>query len=150
MEWNDGSSLDPALEGTETSSESFLLAGDADPDASVVHEDKAGVSYVRPFSRVYMADRFNVLLTPTIVAYHLPSGQVLDQHVRLSRLRPSRAEATVERWLQGQASSSLSPGDMLYMAPWTAVLAVLALFYFVTVLVGGEQYSLRNLTAHWL
>lgn len=150
MVWNDGSSDDPSLESESSSStESFLLAGDTDLDKSVVQEDTAGTSYVRPFSRVYMADKFDVLMTPTLVVYHVPTQRVLDKHVRLSRLRSSRVEDTMSVWLDGRVSPSMNVVDMLYIAPWTVVFGFIALLYLLLLVIGGDKYNLQRILASW-
>lgn len=150
MEWNDGSSENPDEEKTEAKEEqqgpqeSFLLADDSDLDASVVAADTAGTSYVRPFSRVYMAFKLNILMTPQIAVYNISRHKFLDTNVRLSRLKPGRAQATIDIWLRGEPSPSINFTDMVYTVPWTAALAVVAIAYCLVAMLGGEQMYISN------
>lgn len=153
MEWHDGSSVDPNLlpedleELDKDRSESYLLAGDEDMEKDIVEKDVQGTSYVLPFSRVYMADLFDVVMTPHLAVYHLPTRSFLDKHVRLSRLGSSRYEATMETWLKGEPSKSFNIVDMVFIAPWTCAMVCLALAYYVLLLVGGKQYHIQNILA---
>ena len=158
MEWNDGSSVDPATLSEDTDDdddmdqdrpEPFLLAGDDDTDKATVESDTQGNSYVLPFSRVYMADLFDIVMTPHLVVYHIPSRTLLDKRVRLSRLRSSQLEATVETWLKGEPSASFNIMDMFYISPWTFIMVILALVYFLWVLIGGEQYDIQHIMARF-
>ena len=147
MEWNDGSSLDPDKEESaqEVPAENFLLADDPDTEEFVVQSDPAGTSYVRPLSRVYMASKFEVLITPTLVAYHIPTRRILDHNVRISRLRSSRAKDTLSLWLKGEPSPSMNFVDILYITPLSFVLAVIVLLYLCMRITMGDQVSLPHL-----
>ena len=153
MAWADGSS-EPEEGQTDdvappSPTESFLLAGDDDLDESVVAADATGSSYVRPFSRVYMADKLDVLMTPTLAVYHLPTRKFLDTNVRQSRLRPMRLQNTMDIWLRGEPSPSINLVDAMYTVPWTVAMIVAALIYLVVRLVVGEQASLPSLVARF-
>ena len=150
MEWNDGSSENPeeasaSEDETQKPQESFLLADDDDLDAGVAATDTAGMSYVRPFSRVYMAYKLNVLLTPTLAVYSTQKRQFLDTNVRLSRLRPARVQGTMQVWLRGEPSPSINLVDVMYTVPWTTALALAALVYLIMVAIGGEQLSIAGI-----
>lgn len=151
MEWHDGSSLDPDKPEDEQDEppEQFLLADDADPDERILQSDTAGTSYVRPFSRVYMACKFEILLTPTLVVYHLPTRRILDSHVRLSRLRSERMPETLATWLRGEPSAGLNWVDVMYITPWTFILLAGVLIYFGLRLVLGDQLNLSNIIAQF-
>ncbi|WFD24150.1 hypothetical protein MEQU1_002847 [Malassezia equina] len=157
MEWDDGSSLDPAKLSDTTDMdeldqdrpEPYLLAGDEDPDLATVERDDQGTSYVLPFSRVYMADLFDIVMTPHLAVYHLPTRMFLDKHVRLSRISSSRYEATMATWLQGEPSPSFNFWDMVSIAPWSFVMVFLALAYFLLVHLGGEQYHIQHIMARF-
>ena len=153
MAWADGSSEpEEGKTGDDARpvpTESFLLAGDDDLDESVVAADASGTSYVRPFSRVYMADKLDVLMTPTLAVYHLPTRKFLDTNVRQSRLRPMRLQNTMDIWLRGEPSPSINLVDAMYTVPWTVAMMVAALIYLVVRLVVGEQASLPSLVARF-
>lgn len=149
MEWNDGSSVDPNDKEDQFSPESFLLAEDDDLDEGVVQTDSAGTSYVRPFSRVYLTFKLNVLLTPTLAVYHLPSRKFLDQSVRQSRLRPSRAEETIATWLRGEVSPGFNVMDMVYQAPWITALLFASLLYLLATIFWGSTFSMSRLES-WI
>lgn len=147
LDWHDGSSIDPdKAEGEEEElPEQFLLADDADPDDLVVQSDATGTSYVRPFSRVYMAYSFDVLMTPTLVVYHVPTRRILDKNVRLQRLRSERLHESVSVWLRGETSPPMNWIDVMYMTPWTFISAALLLLYLGLRLVLGEQISISHI-----
>lgn len=147
LEWHDGSSIDPDKEEEEEDAlpEQFLLADDADPDDSVVQSDATGTSYVRPFSRVHMAYKFDVLMTPTLVVYHVPTRRILDKNVRLQRLRSERLHQSVSVWLRGETSPPINWIDVVYMTPWTFISAALLLLYLGLRLVLGDQISLSHI-----
>ncbi|PKI83865.1 hypothetical protein MVES1_002314 [Malassezia vespertilionis] len=152
MEWHDGSSEDAVkdADAADASNESFLLAGDVDLDEYVVHTDKSGNVYARPFSRVYMADKMQILMTPALAVYHVPTRKFLDRNVRISRLRMGRAKETIAGWLAGKPSLSFHVLDAVYLAPWTTVLVVLAIFYSLLLYFGGEQYNVRSIVQQFL
>lgn len=115
MAWNDGSSL-PA-ERADTSAdphsppaaplynaEDFLLAGEQDIDEQLARIDTEGTAYLRPFSRVHLAAKLNIIAAPTLCVYHVEKSKMLDWNVRMSRLRPGSSEETWERWSKGEAA----------------------------------------------
>ncbi|PWN52438.1 hypothetical protein IE53DRAFT_282913 [Violaceomyces palustris] len=129
MVWNDGSSLpaersDAATGASSSSSspgnsdsdpsvfalynnEDFLLANESDIDESLSHTDKSGEAYLRPFSRVHLAAKLNIIAAPTLCIYHLESGKMLEWNVRMGRLAPGRVNETWERWVRGEGASAL-------------------------------------------
>lgn len=147
MKWADGSSDDAEADTSETGEprETFLLAGDEDLDAHAVANDTAGDSYVRPLSRVFMADKLQVLMTPTLAVYSPATRTFLDKNVRISRLKHGNAAKTIAAWMHGEPSPTIRVQDILYMVPWTVAMLALALAYLVLVAVGGEQFSVPNL-----
>jgi len=156
MAWQDGSSEgeevqdmnkvddqdSTAGQDDETAQESFLLAGDDDLEESVSLEDTSGTCYVRPYSRVYLADKLGVLMAPTLAVYHIGKRQVLDKNVPLRKLQNGRDADTMERWLCGERTPLFSVIDMVQTAPWTVVMAVIAILYAVLVRLGGPEFDL--------
>lgn len=118
MVWDDGSSLPSEREdGSDSLSldaepealynnEDFLLANETDIDESLSHTDKSGEAYLRPFSRVHLAAKLNIIAAPTLAVYHVDSERFLDWNVRMARLSPGREDATWERWLQGEGPAA--------------------------------------------
>ena len=129
MVWNDGSSPPAGTEGnnhTEGNSkegsgddtapgagratlyngEDFLLGGEPDIDESLSHSDTSGEAYLRPFSRVHLASKLNIIAAPTLALYHLPTGKMLDRNVRMTKLKPGQEEAAWERWQNGEKTAS--------------------------------------------
>ena len=145
MTWDDGSSAENDDEGGESpEAESFLLAGDADIEESVVAADTQGLCYVRPFSRVYMADKLDVLAAPTLVIYHVGTRQILDRHVRVQKLRYGGEEEVIAHWLEGNRTPGFNFMDFVQLSPWTVVLAILAAVYATMVAIGGQKFNVRN------
>ncbi|WFD35413.1 hypothetical protein MCUN1_002267 [Malassezia cuniculi] len=141
MFWDDGSSAESDDEGeTPPGQESFLLAGDEDLEESVVSTDTLGMCYVRPFSRVYMAEKLDVLAAPTLAIYHVPSRQFLDRNVRVQKIRYGGDEELIKLWLEGKRTPTLNVKDVVLIAPWTVVLAIVAALYAIVVMIGGEQF----------
>jgi hypothetical protein len=103
--WNDGSNL-----GTSTStplspispSEPFLLAGDTDLEEEVHVSDPSGSLYLRPYSRVFLAEKFQVLGVPNVMVYHLGKREMLSTHARVDLMRPEKAEGTWKKWEAGE------------------------------------------------
>lgn len=113
--WNDGSNMSPPDDvpeeeevppagSTPTSAplEPFLLAGDPDLEEEVHVQDPAGSLYLRPYSRVYLADKWTILGVPNLVAYHVPSRKVLTYHARWELLKDHKADATWAKWSRGE------------------------------------------------
>lgn len=153
MAWDDGSSADAdecEEADADAGGESFLLAGDDDLDESVVAADAAGTCYVRPFSRVFMADKFDVLVAPTLVIYHVGTRTVLDRGVRAHKLRYGGEEEAAAHWLRGERTPSLNAFDVVQLAPWTVVLALVAALYALVVAVGGEEFHVLRRLGQYL
>jgi len=110
MEWNDGSNLStdssdvPTPNPTEQSTEPFLLAGDRDLEDEVHHSDLPGSLYLRPYSRVYLAEKLQVLGVPNLAVYHLPTRKLLTSHAKIERLSDRRGGGRVdwEHWERGE------------------------------------------------
>ncbi|KAM0756377.1 hypothetical protein T439DRAFT_376580 [Meredithblackwellia eburnea MCA 4105] len=79
MEWDDGSNLEPPSPNptspfpppSSTPREPFLLATDHDLESDLHTTDPSGSLYLRPFSRVHLAEKFQVLGVPGVVVYGL-------------------------------------------------------------------------------
>lgn len=161
MVWNDGSSM-PTERSDRTAApvspdgdldelprlynnEDFLLANENDIDESLSHTDKSGEAYLRPFSRVHLAAKLNIIAAPTLCIYHLESGKMLEWNVRMGRLASHRVDETWQKWQQGERASNFSIQDVFAIAPYTILLAALAAVYYVVVLFAGPEYNvLRN------
>ncbi len=137
MVWNDGSSM-PAERADRTAAptgpdgdldelprlynnEDFLLANEQDIDESLSHTDKSGEAYLRPFSRVHLAAKLNIIAAPTLCIYHLESGKMLEWNVRMARLNSHRAKETWERWLAGEKATQFTVADAFAVAPYTFI-----------------------------
>lgn len=145
MAWDDGSSAESDDEGDlPPGQESFLLAGDEDLEDSVVATDNQGTCYVRPFSRVYMADMLDVLSAPTLAIYHVGTRQILDRNVRVQKLRYGGEDEVITHWLEGRRTPSFGLMDFVQLSPWTFVLAIVAAIYATMVAIGGENFNVRK------
>lgn len=82
--------------------EPFLLAGDPDLEDEVHHSDPKGELYLRPYSRVYLAEKWDVLGVPNLVVYHLPTRTILTQHARFDLLKENKIESTWQKWSEGE------------------------------------------------
>ncbi|EST05521.1 Thioredoxin-like fold [Kalmanozyma brasiliensis GHG001] len=166
MVWNDGSSM-PAERADRTAAptspdgdldelprlynnEDFLLANEGDIDESLSHTDKSGEAYLRPFSRVHLAAKLNIIAAPTLCIYHLESGKMLEWNVRMGRLASHRRRETWERWRAGESAATFSVADAFAVAPYTIVAALFALLYFAVVWFGGEEYNVLRRTLYSL
>lgn len=98
---DESSSADPSSSSSEPL-EPFLLAGDPDLEDEVHHSDPKGELYLRPFSRVYLAEKWDVLAVPNLVVYHLPSRKILTQHARFDLLKDNKIESTWAKWSEGE------------------------------------------------
>lgn len=101
MEWNDCSN-ESTDSGDPEPDEPFLLAGDDDLEEETSVSDTDGTLYLRPFSRVFLAEKLQVLGVPNLAVYHVGKREMLTTHARLDLLRPSRADDTLERWERGE------------------------------------------------
>jgi len=163
MVWNDGSSLPaersqsplngnagpPSGSGSLLSdehaalynNEDFLLANEPDIDESLSQNDSSGEAYLRPFSRVHLAAKLNIIAAPTLCTYHIASRKMLDWNVRMGRLAHGRAEETWARWEKGEPAASFGMMDIIQAKPGTFVLTVVAMLYYLLVLFGGQDYN---------
>ncbi|GAA6025031.1 hypothetical protein JCM8202_002062 [Rhodotorula sphaerocarpa] len=139
MEWNDGSNIEtpgPDSDGAGPTPseplEPFLLAGDPDLEDEVHHSDPKGELYLRPYSRVYLAEKWNVLGVPNVVVYHLPSRQILTYHARFDLLKDGKIESTWAKWSEGE-KIEFGVTDLVYALRWTISLAVVASAYAISV-----------------
>lgn len=165
MVWNDGSSM-PAERSDRTTlagdgeldelprlynNEDFLLANEVDIDESLSHTDKSGEAYLRPFSRVHLAAKLNIIAAPTLCIYHVETGKMLEWNVRMGRLSSARSKDTWEKWRAGESASRFSVGDAFAMAPYTFFIGLLAVAYLLYVRWAGEEANvLRRLLEQWL
>lgn len=166
MVWNDGSSM-PAERADRTAAptspdgdldelprlynnEDFLLANEQDIDESLSHTDKSGEAYLRPFSRVHLAAKLNIIAAPTLCIYHLESGKMLEWNVRMARLSSGRADETWQRWKNAERAASFGLQDAFAVAPYTFLAGLLALVYFFIVKFAGEDYNVLRKTLHSL
>lgn len=166
MVWNDGSSM-PAERADRTAAptspdgdldelprlynnEDFLLANEQDIDESLSHTDKSGEAYLRPFSRVHLAAKLNIIAAPTLCIYHLESGKMLEWNVRMGRLASHRSKETWERWREGESAGSFGVKDAFAVAPYTFLVGVVALVYFLFVRWAGEDYNVLQKGLHAL
>lgn len=166
MVWNDGSSM-PAERADRTAAptspdgdldelprlynnEDFLLANEQDIDESLSHTDKSGEAYLRPFSRVHLAAKLNIIAAPTLCIYHLESGKMLEWNVRMGRLASHRSKETWEKWRAGESAASFNARDVFAAAPYTFLLGLLMIVYFVFIRVMGEDYNMLKRTLHAL
>lgn len=160
MVWNDGSSL-PSPNVTNATSpsaplnnngshddapplynhEDFLLAQEVDIDESLAKTDTSGEAYLRPFSRVHLASKLNILAAPTVCIYHLDKQKMLDRNVRMARLHSHRRDETWGRWKRGETAKSLGITDALHESPIVVILLVFALVYWSFILIGGQDYN---------
>lgn len=100
---DESSASDPSSSSSSSEPlEPFLLAGDPDLEDEVHHSDPKGELYLRPFSRVYLAEKWDVLAVPNLVVYHLPSRKILTQHARFDLLKDNKIESTWAKWSEGE------------------------------------------------
>jgi len=157
MVWNDGSSM-PAERADRTAAptspdgdpdelprlynnEDFLLANEQDIDESLSHTDKSGEAYLRPFSRVHLAAKLNIIAAPTLCIYHLESGRMLEWNVRMGRLSSHRAKETWEKWRAGERAATFGVREAFQVAPYTVLFGVFAIVYFLFVRWAGDDYN---------
>lgn len=107
IRWNDGSTLgDPSSSSSSTDQpseplEPFLLAGDPDLEEDTSLSTPPSL-YLRPYSRVHLADKWQILGVPNLVVYHLESRKVLSYHARFELLREGKLLSTWEKWSKGE------------------------------------------------
>jgi hypothetical protein len=152
MVWNDGSSLpSPSTTNATTPSadegatlynnEDFLLAQEMDIDESLARSDTAGEAYLRPFSRVHLASKLNIIAAPTLCVYSLERQKMLDRNVRMARLHRYQRDETWARWSRGESSKSFGLVEALSNSPGTLMLIAFALIYWTLILAGGQDYN---------
>lgn len=95
--------MSPTSPATTPTIEPFLLATDPDLEDELHTTDPKGELYLRPYSRVYLAEKFAVLGVPGLVAYHLPTAKVLTTHARFESLKADKGEATWKKWEIGES-----------------------------------------------
>lgn len=116
--WNDGSNLGTSspsasspLPDPPTPSEPFLLAGDTDLEEDMHQTDPSGGLYLRPYSRVFLAEKFQVLGVPNVAVYHLEKREMLSTQARLDLMKGDKAEGTWEKWEKGERISFSASGE---------------------------------------
>lgn len=164
MVWNDGSAL-PAPTHNETSgkiddslaeqpplynNEDFLMAQEFDIDESLSKTDTSGQAYLRPFSRVHLASKLNIIAAPTVCIYNLESQKMLDWNVRMNKLSPNKRDETWSRWKRGEVAKSASLSEAINNAPITFAVGILALAYYLLLLYGGQRYNVSTLILYSL
>jgi hypothetical protein len=157
MVWNDGSSL-PAPSSQEKgngasvddsteeppslyNNEDFLMAQENDIDESLSKTDTSGNAYLRPFSRVHLASKFNIMAAPTLCIYHIERQKMLDWNVRMARISQHKKDVTWARWKRGEIAQSASFSEAIANSPVTFAIGVLALVYYLVLLYGGQKYN---------
>lgn len=86
--------------------EDFLLAGETDIDASLSLTDD-GMSYLRPYSRVHLAAKLDILAAPTLAVYHIPSRKLIERNVRIRRMQDNERQDTWDRWQKGEGAGGI-------------------------------------------
>ena len=133
-------------------SEPFLLATEPDLEATFHLTDPTGSLYLRPYSRVFLAEKFQVFGVPQLVIYNIEKQEVLTKHARFSKLQMTddgqEAEKTISDWEQG-VSSSFTLSDLIYAVRWSLGLSVLAVSYLLAVHVGGMDDVMSKLSSQF-
>ncbi|KAK4045968.1 hypothetical protein OIV83_006479 [Microbotryomycetes sp. JL201] len=140
MEWDDGSNSPSSTGRVSDQSEPFLLAGDADLEEDTSVSDTSGTLYLRPYSRVFLAEKYMVLGVPSLMVYHTGKRQMLTTHARFELLREDRAESTWEKWEKGERIT-FSVRDLLWSLRWTLSVGAVATAYVTAVRWGGAPTS---------
>ncbi|PWN36098.1 uncharacterized protein FA14DRAFT_107460, partial [Meira miltonrushii] len=146
MVWNDGSSLPSPSTANSTSpsagtddeplpplfnNENFLLAQEFDIDESLSKTDTSGEAYLRPFSRVHLASKLNIIAAPTVCIYHIEKQKMLDWNVRMARLHRDQRDETWSRWKKGESAKSFGLSEALANSPGTVSLAIFVAVYWI-------------------
>ncbi|CAO1631215.1 unnamed protein product [Parajaminaea phylloscopi] len=121
--------------------EDFLLAGEADIDSTLSLTDTAGNSYLRPYSRVHLASKLDILAAPTLAIYHVPSKRLIERNARMKRMQEGERHETWERWSRGEGAGGIGFKDALQSNKLMVIVSVLSLLYFVMVQIGGQQFN---------
>ncbi|GAA5864900.1 hypothetical protein JCM8547_009265 [Rhodosporidiobolus lusitaniae] len=159
MVWNDGSNTSDSHPSSSSSSQSplldpqtpplepFLLAGDPDLEEDLSLSLPPDPSlYLRPYSRVFLAEKWNVLGVPSLAVYHPESRKMLSYHARFDLLKAGKRERTWERWSRGERIE-FTTGDFLYAIRWSLGAAAIASMYMVAVKAGVITDVLGEATA---
>ncbi|KAK4700695.1 hypothetical protein P7C70_g5549, partial [Phenoliferia sp. Uapishka_3] len=131
---------------TATYEEPFLLATDPDLEETVHDSDPTGSLYLRPYSRVYLAEKFSVLSVPSLVAYHVEKRAVIDQHVRFDSLKGEKGAETWAKWQKGE-SNGWDMYEIVDKLKWSLGFGVVAIGYVLAVRVGGAEDVVQKFTA---
>ena len=75
------------------------------------HTDPEGSLYLRPYSRVFLAEKFQVLGVPNCAVYHVEKKEMLTTHARLELMKPDKAQSTWEKWEKGERISFSVGGE---------------------------------------
>lgn len=121
--------------------EDFLLANEIDIDASLSLTDTAGTSYLRPYSRVHLASKLDILAAPTLAIYHIPSRKLIERNVRVRRMQENEREETWARWDKGEGAGGIGFRDALHQNRFMLWVSLISLVYFLLVKIGGEKYN---------
>ncbi|GAA5993199.1 hypothetical protein JCM11641_007219 [Rhodosporidiobolus odoratus] len=135
MDWNDGSNTNPSPSSPVSSTpplEPYLLAGDPDLEEDLHSSDPKGEMYLRPYSRVYLAEKWSVLGVPNLVVYHPASRKVLSYHARFELLKEGKREATWEKWSKGE-KVEFGAADFVFALRWSLSAAAIAAGYMLAV-----------------
>jgi hypothetical protein len=111
--------------------EPFLLAGDSDLEEETSLSSPPSL-YLRPYSRVHLADKWQILGVPNLVVYHLESQKILSYHARFDLLKENRIDSTWEKWSQGE-KVTFGVWDFVLALKWTLVFLVISLMYLFAV-----------------
>ncbi|KAK4055861.1 hypothetical protein OIO90_003116 [Microbotryomycetes sp. JL221] len=145
--WDDGSSsISPATKSDSERPEPFLLAGDSDLEEDTSHSDESGTLYLRPYSRVFLAEKYTVLGVPSLMVYHVGKKQMLTTHARFELLREEKADATWEQWEKGERIT-FSVKDLMWSLRWTLSAGAVAGAYLVAVRYGGATDVVQSMSA---
>lgn len=87
--------------------EDFLLATEVDIDATLCLTDTSGTSYLRPYSRVHLASKLDILAAPTLALYHVESRKLIERNVRMRRMQEHDRDETWERWRRGEGAGGI-------------------------------------------
>ncbi|PWN23188.1 hypothetical protein BCV69DRAFT_280798 [Microstroma glucosiphilum] len=150
--------------------EDFLLAGETDIDASLSLTDD-GMSYLRPYSRVHLAAKLDILAAPTLAIYHVPSRKLIERNVRIRRMQENERQETWDRWQRGEGAGGIGfigewcppkvicrglqqfltlleillrtvpATDAVYANRTMLIVSAFSLLYYIFVKIGGEEYN---------
>lgn len=146
--WNDGSNF-PSESDTapSTPTEPFLLATDRDLEENLDTHNHD--TYLRPYSRVFLAERWQIFGVPQLLIYNVAKRSIVTRNARFPKLDLDHndgldAEKLVDDWEQGQ-SGDYGFTDVFYAARWSIGVSVAALSYMVAVQYGGVDDGIGKL-----